>query len=268
MRKLVSLALAMVFVLTGNIWAADVLKLAGSTTHQFGYVEASKEVAEKELNVKLDIAGGGSSTGMKLCIEGKVEVGMASRPLKEKEKKAGIIGKKVGWDAIAVIVNKGNKVESLTIDQLKDIHTGKIKNWKDVGGEDRKIVIVTSHVGSATRDMFQKIAMKKEKYAKGVIAVKTTRLEVDKVNKFKGGIGAVSVVFADTDKVNIVKVNGKEPNQKNVLDKSYKIARPLVLGTMGEAKGNAKKYIDWVLSPNGQKWISKKFISISQEGEK
>jgi len=194
--------------------------------------------------------------GMMGLIQGKTPVAAASSPLESAIKSAQKSAKKAGkeitvpanlqfhqiyTDIIIPIVHKDNPVSALTWDQLKDINTGKITNWKDVGGPDLAIQVVTSHEGSATRAVFQKHVMKKEPYVDTAIQVKSTRLEINEVSKNKGGIGAVSEGFQK-----------QKPGDSKVIS-SDTISRPLALITIGKPTATVQKVIDFYKSSDGQK---------------
>ena len=143
-------------------------------------------------------------------------------------------------DVIVPIVHKDNPLSKLSWEQLSDINTGKITNWKAVGGADQKIVVITSQPTSATRKVFQKQVMKKAAYAKGAREVRSTRQEVDLVSKFKGGIGAVSEGF--------VKMN---PGKVKVLE-TAEISRPLSIITKGDPSPEVKAVIAYLKTPEAQ----------------
>lgn len=265
MKRSFVLVAVLAMLACGSAFAAEKIVLAGSTTNQLGYVNdsiASFQAAHS--GYELAVSGGGTGAGMKGAIAGKLDIGMASRHLKKEELDAGLVPTVIGWDAIAVIVNKKNPVNDLTMQQLKDINTGKITNWKEVGGVDKAIIVVTSHKGSATRKVFQKIVMNGEEYDPKAIKVKTTRAETDRVAKFIIGIGAVSTIYVD-DRVKVVTVDGISPTKEAVLSNEYKISRPLALVTKGEPSNKAKVYIDYMLSPEGQKIVTRKFIGASEK---
>jgi phosphate transport system substrate-binding protein len=144
-------------------------------------------------------------------------------------------------DVIVPIVHKSNPVSELTWQQLSDINTGKITNWKEVGGPDQKIIVVTSQPTAATRRVFQKKVMKKAPYIKGIREVKSTRQEVGLVAKFKGGIGAVSEGF--------VKMN----SGKVKVIKTERIARPLSFITKGDPNADIQSIIDYLRTPEASK---------------
>ncbi len=172
---------------------------------------------------------------------------ISSNPLKTLLEKAGVADDgtyqehTIVEDIIVPIVHKKNTVAELTWQQLSDINTGKITNWKEVGGQDQKIIVVTSQPTAATRIVFQKKVMKKAPYVKGVREVKSTRQEVGLVAKFKGGIGAVSEGF--------VALN---PGKVNVI-KTKEISRPLSIITKGDATGDVKALIDYLRTPEAAK---------------
>ena len=242
-------------------WGID-LKYAGATTIQLGFMYDAAQEYKKDKGKTISIMGGGSSAGIKGVLIGTIGIGGAGRAVSEKELEKGIVYTTVAWDSIAIVVNKKNPIDNLTAEQLKKIHTGEIKNWKEVGGIDHDISIITSHVGSATKKVFQKIVMHKEPYTKRATIVHSTRDEVDKVLENAFAIGAVSTSFAADKDVKIVKVNGLLPTKENVQAQSYKIARPLNFVTKGEATGEAKDFIAFMLSEKGQSIITQKFIGV------
>lgn len=258
MSKKLVLMVAMVFFVAGNVMAADVA-LWGSTTCQKRFLEPGAKALEQATGVKTKVFGVGSGKGLLALLEGKTNVAIASNDLEGTIKSAQKVRKKEGKAAINVpnnlvfheivkdvivpIVNKKNPVESLSWSQLADINTGKIKNWKEVGGNDMAIKVVTSHAGSATRAVFQKKVMKKAEYVPNAIFVKSTRLEINEVSKAEGGIGAVSEGFF------------KQNPGRTKLVKTDSISRPLALITIGEPAPEVQKIIDFYRSAEGKKYI-------------
>lgn len=237
--------------------AAD-LQLWGSTTCQKRFLEPGAEALEKATGVKIKVMGVGTGKGMLALFDGKAPVALASETLEDavgsaqKEAKAagseakvpdGLQFHEITRDVIVPIVNKENPVEALTWAQLADLHTGKVTNWKEVGGPDLPVMVITSHAGSATKSVFQKMVMKKAEYVAGATEVKSTRLEIGEVSKNKGAIGAVSEGFFNLNK------DGAK------IVKSDKIDRPLGLITIGAPNPEVQKVIDFFKSPEGQKQI-------------
>ncbi len=223
------------------------LTLAGSTTIQKRVLEPAAAAIEKATGIKIKILGIGTGGGFKKLQAGEVPASIASSPLDAILSKAGL--KDDGtWkehvivkDVIVPIVHPANPVTELTWAQLSDINTGKITNWKEVGGPDLKIRVITSHAGSATRAVFQKSVMKKADYVSNAMKVKSTREEVDLVGKLKGGIGAVSEAF--------VKLN----SGKAKVVETAEISRPLSFITNGKPSTEVKAVIDFLMTAEAKK---------------
>ncbi len=262
MRKLKTIVIILVLLnLAATTWAVD-LKYAGSTTIQLGFMYDAVKLYKEKTGKTISIMGGSSSAGVKGVLLGTINIGGASRVITKQEIQKGIYVYTVAWDAISVIVNKSNQIDNLTMAQLKDIHTGRIRNWREVGGPDKPITVVTSHIGSATKKEFNKIVMNKEPYLKNAVTVNSTRDEVGKVLENDSAIGAVSTSFADDNKIKVLKINGFLPIEKYIQSNDYKIARPLNIVTNGPAEGETKEFIDFMMSNEGQYIVSKKFIRI------
>lgn len=249
-------------LLFANLALAQGLRFSGSTTVQVIMPDLA-EAFERKTNIKFaSIAGGGTGKGIEQILAGEVDIAGASRDPQEAELKKGLVFSIISIDAIAVIVHKTNKIKNLTKQQLKDIHIGKINNWKEVGGEDKKIMVITSHPGSATRIEFKEKVMDKEDYRSDIIEVAATKDEVVKVAAAPGAIGAVSLAFADAKKIKIIDTDGVTPSSENVKAKKYLISRPICLVTKGKPTGDTAKFINFVLSKDGQKIAKKTFVSV------
>ena len=240
------------------------IAVSGSTSVGRLMDKVAKAYEAKNENVSIEINQVGSSAGIKDTINGVAELGMSSRDLKDEEKSSGVSGTAIAYDGIAVIVNNENKVKNLTLDQLKDIYTGKITNWKDVGGENGQIVVVSREDGSGTRDAFQEIVGYKseELVADATIAdgsgnIKTT------VSGNKNAIGFDSFSYVD-DSISALKVNGVEPTEELAKSGEYKLSRPFLLVTKDDTlTDEGQKVIDYILSDEGQKIVEEdKLIKI------
>ncbi|GAB4252656.1 substrate-binding domain-containing protein [Deferrisoma sp.] len=248
--------LASVLSLVPGLALAAPLQIWGSTTCQKRFLEPGAKALEKATGVRIKVLGVGTGKGLIGLIQGKCKVSAASEDLDGAIKSAQKAAKKAGKsieipdnlvyhelfrDTIVPIVHKDNPIESLTFEQLKAINTGKITNWKELGGPDLPIRVVTSHAGSATRAVFQKIVMNKEPYVDGAVEVKSTRDEINEVSKYKGAIGAVSEGFFL-----------QNPGKAKVV-KTDPISRPLGLITVGEPAPEVQKVIDFFRSDEGKK---------------
>ncbi len=275
MKKAVLVFLVMaVFVLPALAFGADEISYSGSSTIGMSVLEAGAVKAfEAKTGIKFkSIEQPGTGKGIKALLEGQVTLAGASRALESDEKKQKLIGHTIGYDAIAVFVNKKNPVKNLTKEQLKGIFTGKITNWKEVGGKDAPIRVNTEIAGQkrATMLAFQEMAMDKAPYGTGFKEIDLPRDQIVEVAKDENGIctvsyGLLGAVSADLrDKVKAVTVDNIEPSDKNIQSGAYLISRPLLLVTMGLPKGDVKKFIDFMLSKEGQDIVNKNFVPVKR----
>lgn len=241
-------AFVCMFLIAGQSSAQEV-KVWGSTTCQKRFLEPGAAALEQATGVQVKVLGVGTGKGMLALLDGKTNVAASSSSLessiKSAQKEAAKDGKpepiipenimfhEIAKDVIVPIVHKDNPVDSLTFEQLSDLNTGKVTNWKDVGGPDMPVKVVTSHAGSATRSVFQSKVMKKADYIADKIEVKSTRLEINEVSKDVGAIGAVSEGFFN-----------QNPGDAKVI-KTDSIERPLALITIGDPAPEVQKIIDF-----------------------
>ncbi|HBA73590.1 MAG TPA: phosphate ABC transporter substrate-binding protein [Geobacter sp.] len=233
---------------------AETVRLHGSTTVQKRIMEPGKEALKKATGIDLVLVGNGTGNGLEDLVGGKCDAGMASEELadaiasmKDASGKAATGDLKphvITSDVIKVIVNPSNPVSKLDKAQLKGLHNGSIANWKAVGGPDLPVIVVTSHLGSATRKVFQKVIMDGTKYVDGALEVETTRKEIEDVGQFPEGIGAVSMGF----------INLPGNKEKVKIVETPEISRPLMLITKGEASPGVKKIVDF-FTGEGKKFI-------------
>lgn len=204
----------------------------------------------------------GSSAGIKAVGDGTADVGMSSRELKEEEK-AGLDETVIAFDGIAVVVHKDNQVADLTKEDVIKIYKGEITNWKDVGGKDADIVVISREEGSGTRGAFEELLeLEGEKEGKTISLVSEDALIADgngavkqNVSSKEGAIGYLSLGSID-ETLKSVKVDGVEASVENVKNKTYAIQRPFILLTKGELSAEVKALIDFVLSEEGQKIVT------------
>lgn len=268
-NKLIIMLLATLTIFP-NLALADLI-YSGSSTIGAGILNAGAVSAfEKKTGIKFKaVEIPGSGKGVKALIDGKVDIAGASRPLKTEEKKEKLSSATIGYDAIAVFVHKSNPVKQLTKSQLKGIFTGQIKNWKEVGGKNAPIVPNTETLDGkrATIEMFQEHVMDGSAYAK-FKQIDLPRDQIVELAKEENGICSVSLGLLATlrsdvrEKVKVVSVDGIEPTEKNVQSGAYLISRPLLLVTKGVAKGDAKEFIKFILSADGQAIVAKNFVPV------
>ena len=243
-----------VVLLLSNFHAAradDLVVIWGSTTCQKRFLEPNADNLRKAVGVKINVNGVGTGKGLLALIDGKTGVSAASETLEDAIKSAkkvaaelsreftppdNLIFHEIMRDHIIPIVHEANPVSELSWEQLSDLHTGRITNWKEVGGPDLAVQVITSHTGSATRAVFQKLVMKKEAYVSGRTEVDSTRKEILAVSKNRGAIGAVSAGFLKMFSGNTKVIRAPE------------ITRPLGLITIGAPEPAAQKMIGFLLS--------------------
>ena len=237
--------------------------VSGSTSVGSPMEKLAEAFEGKNSGVKVEVQQLGSSAGIKNAIEGVSEIGMSSRDLKDEEKSSGLKETIIATDGIAVITNKANKVTDLTLDQVKDIYTGKITNWKEVGGEDAPIVVVSREDGSGTRDGFQeKVGFESEELIKDAQISDGSGNIKSTVEGNVNAIGYISFGYVD-EAVNAVKVDGVEINHETVANNEYVIARPFILVNKDGISDNAQALIDFILSDEGQSILEEKgFIRV------
>lgn len=223
-----------------------------------------------EPGVKIDVQGVGSTAGVKAANEGSGDIGMASRNLKTAEKEWGLTEHVIAYDGIAIIIHPSNKVEDLSQEQITKIFKGEIKNWKEIGGEDKEILVVSRESGSGTRGAFESIMHLQEKNAEGkkVSVVRKDALIAEgngsvkaNVAKKEYSVGYISLSYLD-ESVKGLKVNGAQPTVENIKAENYSVFRPFLMLTKGEPSPTAKAYLDFIFSEEGQKIVGEKLIPV------
>jgi len=259
-------------VLPGAAFAGKDLSYSGSSTIGMGILEAGAQKAYEEKTGKKFtlVEMPGSGKGLQALLDGKVTIAGVSRPLKKEEKKQNLVDTVIGLDAIAVFVHIDNPVKNLNKEQLKGIFTGKIKNWKEVGGTDAPIEPNTEIAGAkrATMLEFQEMVMDNAPYGAGFKQIDFPKDQIIETAKNKNTICTVSrgllmklSAYMRT-KVKVVTVNGASPSEADILSNNYIISRPLLLVTEGKPQGEAKEFIDFMLSPEGQKKVKINFVRV------
>lgn len=224
-------------------------------------------------DIRISVTGGGSGTGIASLINGTVGIANASRQIKSEEieqaKVNGIdpVEHIIARDAIAVIVNPENPVSQLTLQQISDIYSGKLVNWKEVGGEDRPIVRLSRETNSGTHVYFLEIVLRlgnsddKTLFSMDTLLLPSSEGIVSEVRQNPNAIGydGLGYVPDDLKMIAIAEVDGGAyvlPSIPTVNDKSYPIARDLYMYTNGQPQGLLKEYLDWILSPEAQEIVA------------
>lgn len=246
----------------------DQLTLTGSTTVLPIAQNAAEDFMKMNPNANISVRGGGSGVGIAALIDGTADIANASRPMKTQEietaKEKGITPNEivVAKDGIAVIVNPDNSITGITHQQLKDIYTGKISDWRELGGEPGTIVVVSRDVASGTFEVFNEKVLEGEKVRNDALMLASNKAVATTVAQTPGAIGYVGMGYLSSD-VKALPVDGVSPTKANVISGDYSLARSLFMYTNGEPQGLAKEFIDFILSPAGQKIVEEQgFVSI------
>jgi phosphate transport system substrate-binding protein len=264
---------------SGMLMAGNTVTIKGSDTLVRLGQRWAEEYMKKNPEAIIQVSGGGSGTGIAALLNGATDVCEASRDMKEKEYKLaeqkGIkpFRVSVALDGIAVFLNESNKVTNLNFAQLKGIYTGAITNWKEVGGDDSRIIVYGRENNSGTYSFFKKQVLNKEDYSDYTQTLPGTAAVVNAVSKDKNGIGYGGIAWAKGVKFAAVAKDEDgqyvEPSTASVSDGSYPISRDLYWFFNGQPTGELKKLVNWALSEEGQKVAEEiDYVPLSKERAK
>lgn len=263
--KIKRLFLLLVLAVAGTGMQAQRIK--GSDT----VLPIAQQTAERFMalnpDARVTVTGGGTGVGISALLDGTTDIAMASRGIKFGEKmKAKAAGEDleeipVAYDALAVVVHPSNPVKQLTRQQLEDIFRGKITNWKQVGGDDRKIVVYSRETSSGTYEFFKESVLKNKNYMSSSLSMPATGAIIQSVSQTKGAIGYVGLAYVSPRiKTLSVSYDGSHyatPSVENATNKTYPIVRPLYYYYNVKNKEAVTPLIQFILSPEGQEIIKK-----------
>ena len=273
MKKLISLVLAALMALTlfaacgktnddnkdnndDNAKVTGTVSTDGSTSMEKVIMSLGESFQAENKGITVGYNPTGSGSGITAVSEGRCDIGLASRALKDDEKAAGLKETVLALDGIAIIVNPENKVSDLTVEQIAKIYTGEITNWKDVGGDDAEIVLIGREAGSGTRDGFESITGTKDscKYRQELTS---TGDVITTVAGNPNAIGYASLASIK-DTVKAISVNGVAPSEATVSDGSYEVQRPFILVTKEgvELSKAAQQFFDYATGKDAADIIS------------
>lgn len=236
--------------------------IAGSTSVQPLSEALTAAFMTKHPKVTINVMGGGSSVGIKSAIDGTADIGASSRELKAEEA-AQVQRIQICADGIAIVAHPENEtVTTLTLEQVRKIFAGEITNWKEVGGKDKAIAVITREEGSGTRGAFEDIVMGKDAKISAQAIVQPSSGGVRAaVAGNPDAIGYTSMGYLD-DSVKVIAVDGVAPTPDSIRDGSYPVSRPFLYVTKEAPAGLVKEYIDFCLGPEGQEIVAEDYIPL------
>jgi phosphate transport system substrate-binding protein len=240
------------------------IRISGGTAHIPVMKEAAKQIMTANPDISISIAGGGSGVGIKQVGEGIVDIGNSGRAATDEEvEKYGLKLFKWAIDGVGVAVNPDNPVTALTKAQLKDIYSGKITDWKDLGGKDAPITVYTRDESSGTRSVFWKKALGKGDIVSSANFVVSNGAMKTAIANDPNAIGYVSVGHMDASVAGVA-LDGVSPAIDTVKSGEYKVARGLYSNTQGDPSGLTQLFIAYLLSPEGQRIVVQKgFVPVN-----
>ena len=256
---------------------AQAQRIKGSDTLLPLTQELAEEYLAEHPEAEIIVTGGGSGVGIAALMENTTDIAMASRSIKFGEKmKFAEEGLKavevtVAYDALAVVVHPSNPVARLTREQLEAIFRGKITNWKEVGGEDRKIVVYSRETSSGTYEFFKESVLENKNYMSSILSMPATGAIIQSVRQTKGAIGYIGLAYLNRYvKALEISYDGgvhyAEPSVENAVNGSYPIVRPLYYYYDSGKEAEVSPFISYVISPKGQESVlSQGFVPVTEE---
>lgn len=250
-------------LLSHNATAQETITVSGSTSVTEVMEVLAETYQSKNKNVFIEVQGTGSSAGIKAVKNNTSMLGMSSRQLSASEKTPDLNETIIARDGIAVVVNNANSLKNLTSEQIAKIYRGEVKNWSEVGGENKPIVVVTRDTASGTRGAFEDIMNLKTKINGHTVSSISQRAQVGNGNGViktivannPFAIGYISLGSVDNS-LKALNVNGVAPSSANVSADKYQVARPFLVLTNQSTPNAAKQFLTWVSSEDGQKIVA------------
>jgi phosphate transport system substrate-binding protein len=224
--------------------------IAGSTSVQPFAEMLSEEYMAQHARDKIFIQGGGSSAGVQAVRTEAAQVGMSSRNLTPSEQD--LIGVPIAYDAIVIIVHPKNPTRNLAREEIRGVFSGKIRNWSEIGGKNHPITLVSREEGSGTREAFQHLIMGKEEISLRALVQDSNGAIRQVIADDPNAIGYISLGLVN-DRVIALKIDGVEPSVENIKAKKYQFVRPFLFIFKHEPQGSGEKFLDYILSSEGQK---------------
>ena len=252
--KFIMLTMALLFLSGINmVWAGNIV-INGSTTVLPIAQKLAEAYMKENPDTRISISGGGSGNGIKAIFDGTTDIADSSRFIKNDEVSLAVekgrypVPFSVAYDCIVPIVHPSNSITDLNLDQLKAIYKGEVKNWKQVGGPDSKIVVVSRDTSSGTYEVWEEKIMKKERVYPGALLQASNGAVAQAVANNKNAVGYIGIGYINTS-VKPLTVNGITGSAETTLDGTFPISRPLFMFTNNWPVGDVAKFINYTLHP-------------------
>ena len=254
LKKLTIISLSCIFIFLFTLPAQAEVKVINTARCIFGSVV----LASQKVGIKVNMNGScaGLNKGIEAVRRGDADVGTLARNLTAEEEREGLLAIPLTFDGMAVMVNKENSVHNLTYEQTLNIMAGKIKNWKELGGQDKKIMIISHSCGASEKDYVKQLLadaniIPDDGYlAQATLSSDITDNVIMKLKRYNTAIAFVPPIFY-SEEIKMVKINGYLPTRENILSGKYPLRRQLNLVTMGQPIGDAKKFVSFMTGLKG-----------------
>lgn len=261
-KGIIVLLAAAIFGFAVQAAIAGSLVINGSTTVLPIAQKVSEAYMQQNPDVKISISGGGSGEGIKALVDGTTDIANSSRFMKDEEVKLAMgrniypVPFAIAYDCIVPVIHPTNNLSNITTEQLKNIYMGSVRNWKEIGGADGPIVVISRDTSSGTYEVWEEKVMNKERVSPRALLQASSGAIVQAVSKNKNAIGYIGIGYINKD-VKPLSVNGIKGSIETTLSGTYPISRPLYMFTPGWPKGDTLNFINFVLNPDkGQKYVS------------
>lgn len=239
--------------------------IAGSTSVQ-PYAEIlAEEFEQLYQSSEIDVQGGGSAAGITAAESGTADIGMSSRNLKDPELERGLWWVEIARDGLAIIVHPDNLVKDLTFEQIRDIYSGKILNWNQVGGRDAEIHLIAREEGSGTRTAFEDLLMDGQRITPKAIVQNSNGSVKQLVSNDQDAVGFISLGLVN-HQVRALGLNGVAATHENIVNGTYELYRPFLFVAKSKPTGAVEQFIEFVLSDEGQQTLAQKGLIPVAEG--
>lgn len=245
---------------TTNLALAGHVVIKGSTTVLPIAQKAAEDFMKTDTSVNISVSGGGSGNGIKAILDGTADIGDSSRFIKDKEVKLAMgrgvlpVPHRVAMDCVVPVVHPTNPLAHISMDQLKDVYTGKITNWKELGGMDKPIVVISRDTSSGTYEVWHEKVLKKERVTPKALLQASNGAVAQAVATNKYAMGYVGIGYLNND-IRALTVDHVEASATTALNGTYPVSRPLFMFTNGWPKGDVMSFINFVAGPAGQKIV-------------